>query len=58
MDKYESLKNVTNWIENSSSEEFMSTFNSLNNNYSNNSITLGDFIDHYIDNNDKFKEFV
>lgn len=45
MDKYEKLKNVTNWIEDSSSEEFMSTFNELNNNYPNNSITLGDFID-------------
>lgn len=43
MDKYEGLQKVTDWIKNSSSEEFMETFNKLNDNeYS--GPTLGDFL--------------
>lgn len=43
MDKYEGLQKVTDWIKNSSSEEFMGTFNKLNDKeYS--GPTLGDFI--------------
>lgn len=43
MDKYEGLQKVTDWIINSSSEEFMGTFNKLNNKeYS--GPTLGDFL--------------
>lgn len=44
MDKYEGLQKVTDWIKNSSSEEFMGTFNKLNDKeYS--GPTLGDFLD-------------
>lgn len=44
MDKYEGLQKVTDWIINSSSEEFMGTFNKLNDKeYS--GLTLGDFLD-------------
>lgn len=43
MDRYEGLQKVTDWIKNSSSEEFMGTFNKLNDNYS--GPTLGDFLD-------------
>ena len=43
MDKYEGLQKVTDWIKNSSSEEFMGTFNKLNDKeYS--GPTLGDFL--------------
>ena len=55
MDKYTELRNVTDWIENSSSEEFMSTFNSLGNDYS--GVTLGDFVDYFI-NDDETDETV
>lgn len=44
MGKYESLQKVTDWIKNSSSEEFMGTFNKLNEKeYS--GPTIGDFLD-------------
>lgn len=44
MDKYEGLQKVTDWIKNSSSEEFMGTFNKLNDKeYL--GPTLGDFLD-------------
>lgn len=43
MDKYESLKRITDWIKNSSSEEFMEKFNQLDRNYS--GMTIGDFLD-------------
>ncbi len=44
MGKYESLQKVTDWIKNSSSEEFMGTFNKLNDKeYP--GPTLGDFLD-------------
>lgn len=43
MDKYEGLQKITDWIKNSSSEEFMETFNKLDKEYS--GMTLGDFID-------------
>ena len=44
MDKYEGLQKVTDWIKNSSSEEFMESFNKLNDKeYS--GPTLGDFLD-------------
>lgn len=43
MGKYESLQKVTDWIKNSSKEEFMGTFNKLNDKeYS--GPTLGDFL--------------
>ena len=45
--KYNALKNTTDWIINSSSEEFMSTFKNLNDNYS--GITIGEFIDSFIE---------
>lgn len=51
--KYTALNNTTDWIINSSSEEFMSTFNMLDGNYS--GITIGEFIDLFVDdkkNND------
>lgn len=48
--KYDSLEKITNWIKNSSSEEFMSKFNKLGDNYS--GITIGEFIDSFIDNSD------
>lgn len=44
MGKYEGLQKVTDWIKNSSSEEFMGTFNKLNDKeYS--GPTIGDFLD-------------
>ena len=43
MDKYESLKRITDWIKNSSSEEFMEKFNQLDGNYS--GMSVGDFLD-------------
>lgn len=44
MDKYEALQKISDWIKNSSSEEFMGTFNKLNDKeYS--GPTLGDFLD-------------
>ena len=49
-DKYDSLNKITDWIKNSSSDEFMSTFNELGDNYS--GITIGEFIDSFIDSND------
>lgn len=42
IDKYTALKNTTDWIANSSSEEFKSTFNELGDNYS--GLTIGDFL--------------
>lgn len=43
MGKYESLQKVTDWIKNSPSEEFMGTFNKLNDKeYS--GLTIGDFL--------------
>ena len=45
--KYNALKNTTDWIINSSSEEFMSTFKNLNDNYS--GITIGEFTDSFIE---------
>ena len=48
--KYDSLKRVTNWIKDSSSDEFMSTFTKLDDNYS--GVTIGDFIDSFIDDSD------
>lgn len=43
MGKYEGLQKVTDWIKNSSSEEFMGTFNKLNDKeYS--GPTIGDFL--------------
>lgn len=51
MDKYEGLQKVTDWIMNSSSEEFMGTFNKLNDKeYS--GPTLGDFLDSLDDTED------
>lgn len=47
IDKYVALQNTTNWIVNSSSEEFMSTFNELGDGYG--GMTLGDYIDLFID---------
>lgn len=47
IDKYTALKNTTDWIVNSSIEEFMSTFNQLGDNYE--GITLGEYIDLFID---------
>lgn len=47
IDKYLALKNTTNWIENSSLEEFMSTFHELGDEYD--GITLGEYIDLFID---------
>ncbi|POY42010.1 hypothetical protein [Avibacterium endocarditidis] len=46
-DKYNALQNTTDWIVNSSSEEFMSTFKTLNDNYS--GMTIGEFIDYFIE---------
>lgn len=40
--KYKSLEEMTNWIKNSSSEEFMSTFNKLGDDY--NGPTVEDFL--------------
>lgn len=40
--KYKSLEEITNWIKNSSSEEFMGTFNKLGDDY--NGPTVGDFL--------------
>ena len=55
-DKYDSLNKITDWIKNSSSDEFMSTFNELGDNYS--GITIGEFIDSFIDNtDDDFSEY-
>lgn len=48
--KYDALKNTTNWIINSSSEEFISTFKMLDGNYS--GITVGEFIDSFFDHSD------
>lgn len=48
--KYDSLKRITDWINNSSSDEFMSKFNKLGDNYS--GITVGEFIDSFIDNSE------
>ncbi|MDO9831141.1 hypothetical protein Q7381_04185 [Glaesserella parasuis] len=45
--KYQALQNTTDWIINSSSDEFLSTFNMLNDEYS--GLTIGEFIDSYID---------
>ena len=41
--KYDSLKRITDWINNSSSDEFMSKFNKLGDNYS--GINVGEFRD-------------
>lgn len=40
--KYEGMKEVTNWIKNCPSEEFMRTFNELKDDYS--GPTIGDFL--------------
>lgn len=48
--KYDSLKRITDWINNSSSDEFMSKFYKLGDNYS--GITVGEFIDSFIDNSE------
>ena len=53
-DKYDSLNKITNWIKNSSSDEFMSTFNELGDNYS--GITIGEFIDSFNESNESFIE--
>lgn len=47
IDKYTALQNTTDWIVNSSIEEFMSTFNELGDNYE--GITLGEYIDLFLD---------
>lgn len=53
MDKYESLQKITDWVKNSSPEEFMEKFNKLDDN--NSGITIGDFLDLYIiDDTDDF----
>lgn len=45
MKKYEALKAVTQWIRESSSEDFMKNFNTLEGQYS--GITIGEYLDHY-----------
>lgn len=42
VDKYIALQNTTNWIENSSSEEFMSLYNKLGDDYS--GTTVGEIL--------------
>lgn len=46
--KYEGMKEVTNWIKNCPSEEFMGTFNELKDDYS--GPTIGDFLGNADDN--------
>lgn len=47
IDKYLALRNTMDWITNSSSEEFMNTFNQLDDKYD--GMTLGEYIDLFID---------
>lgn len=61
--KYAGMKEVTDWIKNCPSEEFMRTFNELKDDYS--GPTIGDFLGDsddteggYYDINEDFKEII
>ena len=54
-DKYEALQNTTNWIVNSSPEEFLSTFNQLEGDYD--GITLGEYIDSSLDDSVELDDY-
>ena len=55
VDKYEALQNTTNWIVNSSPEEFLSTFNQLEGDYD--GITLGEYIDSSLDDSVELDDY-